>query len=210
VKYPIKCESHEITFQYSMQDLNYITSCPCPMCRIDPNHKNGSVDIIKRRNAGRPGQVIRHASRVKAKYHSKFALSDSTFDLQHHHLDGQEFYTETQLLWEYNGICLCGTIHRDYHYNFLLNHSIIAKEYSLHKDNTYTHTIHTPHIPLKEHVLLKKNSVHTFKEEFCNPDLSLAGAEISRYTFLEYLRFLKYDIKSILLKKNLVLLKFFK
>jgi hypothetical protein len=52
VKHPIKCESHEVTFQYSMQNLNYITSCPCPMCRI--NHKNGSVDIIKRRNAGRP------------------------------------------------------------------------------------------------------------------------------------------------------------
>jgi hypothetical protein len=179
VKHPIKCESHEITFQYSMQDLNYITSCPCPMCRIDPNHKNGSVDIIKRRNAGRPGQVIRHASRVKAKYNYTCALSHSTFDLQHHHLDGQDFYTETQLLWESNGICLCGTIHRDYHYNFLLNHSIIAKEYS--KDTF------DPSTPCAEYTIETTNPN--------NPDLSLAGAEVSRYTFLEYLKFLKYDIK---------------
>jgi hypothetical protein len=183
-----------------MQDLNYITSCPCPMCRIDPNHKNGSVDIIKRRNAGRPGQVIRHASRVKAKYHSKCALSDSTFDLQHHHLDGQDFYTETQLLWEYTRtiVSICGTIHRDYHYNFLLNHSIIANSYiERNKDNTYNCIYpSTPHIPLKEKEMETTN--------LNNPDLSLAGAEVSRYTFLEYLRFLKYQ------SEKLFLLKFFK
>lgn len=179
VKYPIKCESHDTTFQYSMQDLNYITSCPCPLCRIDPNHKNRSVDIIKRRNTGRPGQVSRHASRVKAKYNYTCALSHSTFDLQSHHLDGQDFYTETQLLWESNGICLCGTIHRDYHFNFLLNHSIIAKEYS---KNTF-------------HLDLSPPCSESQKTNLNNPDLFLAGAEVSRYTFLEYLKFLKYDIK---------------
>lgn len=84
--------------------------------------------------------------------------------------------TETQLLWESNGICLCGTIHRDYHCNFLLNHSIIAKEYS--KD--------TFDAPCAEYTIEITN--------LNNPDISLAGAEVSRYTFLEYLRFLKYDI----------------
>lgn len=123
--------------------------------------------------------MIRHASRVKAKYNYTCALSHSTFDLQHHHLDGQDFYTETQLLYEYNEICLCGTIHRDYHYNFLLNHSIIAKEYS--KDTFY------PSTPCAEYTIETTNPN--------NPDLCLAGAEVSRYTFLEYLRFLKYDIK---------------
>ena len=120
--------------------------------------------------------MIRHASRVKEKYNYACALSNSTFDLQHHHLDGLlfDFYTETQLLWEFNGICLCSTIHRDYHFNFLLNHSIIAKEYS--KD------IFDPSVSMET-------------TNLNNPDLSFAGAEVSRETFLEYLRFLKYDIK---------------
>lgn len=64
-KVKIKCESHNNIFEYSMQDLNFNTSCPCPLCRQDPAHKNVAVDIIKMRNAGRPGQVIRHASKVK-------------------------------------------------------------------------------------------------------------------------------------------------
>lgn len=93
IKYPIKCESHGICFSYSMQNLNYITSCPCPMCRTDVNHKNKSVEIIKKRNASRPGLIRRHSLRVKKKYNFKCALSDSTFDLHYHHLDGQDFYT---------------------------------------------------------------------------------------------------------------------
>ncbi len=181
-KYPIKCEAHNQTVFYSMKDLNFITSCPCPSCRVDPNHKNECVDLIKRRNAGRPGQVIRHASKVKEKYNSKCALSNSTFDLQHHHLDGQDFYTQTQLLWQHNGICLNGTIHRDFHYNFLLNHSVIAKEYTQDTFDSTNENFDVSSTPNPS--------------GGSNPDFNLAGAEVSRYTFLEYLRFLIYDIKK--------------
>ena len=124
IKYPIKCEIHNKEFSYSMQDLNYITSCPCPDCRLDPNHKNVMVDIIKKRNGGRAGQVIRHAQKVKTKYNNQCALSKSTFELHHHHLDGSDFYEATAFDWNNNGICLCGPIHRDYHNNFLKNKSI--------------------------------------------------------------------------------------
>ena len=98
VKYPIKCEAHNQVFSYSLVILSCITSCPCPMCRVDPAHKNTCVPIIKLRNGGRPGQVIRHASRVKQKYKNMCALSNSTLNLQHHHLDGQDFYTATRAL----------------------------------------------------------------------------------------------------------------
>ncbi len=66
VKYPIRCEAHKTEFRYSMKDLTTITSCPCPTCRRDPKHKNKSVEIVKRRNGGRPGQIIRHARGPKA------------------------------------------------------------------------------------------------------------------------------------------------
>jgi hypothetical protein len=173
LKYSIKWESHGLLFEYSMQNLNFTTSCPCSQCRIDPNHRNIAVNIIKKRNAGRLGQVIRHASDVKKKYNFTCALSNSSFDLQHHHLDGQDFYTETQLIWQHNGICICATIHRDYHYNFLVNHSVIAKVYSIH---------------------LCSNS-DFLASESSNPDISFSGAEVSRYTFLEYLKYLIFDIK---------------
>lgn len=167
VKYPILCESHNIIFYYSMQDLNYMTSCPCLNCRIDPKHKNKSVELVKKRNAGRPGQIIRHAFRVKKKYNFTCALSNSKFDLQHHHLDGQNFYANIKLFWQYNGICLCSIIHFDYHFNFLLNHSKITK--------AYDHSI----------LLLKNKKIRN--------NLS-GGAQVSRYTFLEYLYFLKWDL----------------
>lgn len=159
-KYPIRCESHDILFYYSMKDLNYNTSCPCSMCRIDINHKNKSVEIVQKRNNGRPGLIRRHALNVKKKYGFKCALSHSTFDLHYHHLDGQDFYTQLQNSWQHNGICLCSPIHRDYHFNFLLNISLIAKHYDSQSLN-----------------------------------LSQWGDEVSRYTFLEYLKFLKFDLK---------------
>lgn len=56
-KYPIRCESHGVTMNYSMQELNYNTSCPCDGCRKDPKHKNVAVPIILLRNSGREGQV---------------------------------------------------------------------------------------------------------------------------------------------------------
>lgn len=184
-KVKIKCESHGNTFEYSMQDLNFNTSCPCPLCRKDPKHKNVAVDIIKRHNAGRPGQVIRHANRVKEKYNFTCALSNSKFNLQHHHLDGQSFYTQTQLLWEHNGICLCRTIHFDYHNIFLKHNSIIVNEYSKY---TFNESDSKP-----DNFIDETNANQTIY--FDNPDLYSTGAEVSRYTFLEYLRFLKYDIK---------------
>lgn len=177
VKYPIKCEAHGITFHYSMQDLTTITSCPCVQCRNDPQHKNVAVEIVKRRNAGRPGQIIRHAQKVKEKYNYQCALSNSTMELQHHHVDGQDFYTETQLLWEHNGICLSGVIHRDYHNNFLRNYSKIAQEFD-------AYTLDTSEMP-----------TNRSGEETTDPDLSIEGAEVSRYTFVEYLKFLVYDMK---------------
>jgi hypothetical protein len=177
VKHPIKCEIHKKTFMYSMKDLTTITSCPCLDCRTDPNHKNSAVEIIKKRNAGRSGQVIHHAQRVKEKYLKKCVLSNSTFELHHHHLDSQEFYLETQLLWNMNGICLCGLVHRDYHFNFLTSHSLIAKEYSIYSFD------------------LTEINLAEDKKDDSNPDLSIEGAEVSRYTLLEYLKFLRFDIK---------------
>lgn len=191
-KVPIKCETHNIIVNYSMQDLNTITSCPCPQCRKDPAHKNVAVDIIKRRNAGRKGQVIRHANKVKAKYNYTCALSNAINNLQHHHLDGQDFYPETRLLWEHNGICLCATIHQDYHYNFLPNYSIIAKEYSNFTFNENELNPPTEYLALLNHTVNVKDSLFV---DLSNPDFSLNGAEVSRYTFLEYLRFLIFDIK---------------
>lgn len=180
VKYPIRCESHQIIFNYSMKDLTTITSCPCKECRRDPNHTNTAVEIVKRRNSGRLGQILRHARRVKAKYNKKCAVTNSTFELQHHHLNGQDFYSTIQLEWEHNGICLCGVIHRDYHYNFLPNYSIIAEEFSKYmfdfSENSLTNT--------NQNILDSE------------PDFDINGAEVSRYTFLEYLRFLLFDIKS--------------
>ena len=183
-KVMIKCESHNTIFAYSMQNLNYMTSCPCPQCRTDPNHKNGAVDIVKKRNVGRAGQVVRHASKVKN--NNTCLVSNSSFDLHHHHLDGQDYYTETQLLWEYNGICLCGTVHRDYHYNFLKNFSKIAKEYI---------TDASAEAEAETDIFILNDNT---KMDITNPDFQLAGAEVSRYTFLEYLRFLIFDIQ----KKN--------
>jgi len=122
-KHSFKCEAHNTVLSYSMKDLNTITSCPCPQCRTDPNHKNVAVDIVKKRNAGRPGQVIRHAKRVKDKYNNTCALSNTKVDLHHHHLDGQDFYDVTANNWDVNGICLCGVVHRDYHNNFLIKYS---------------------------------------------------------------------------------------
>ena len=177
VKYPIQCNAHGITFNYSMQDLTTITSCPCVQCRVDPDHKNVAVEIVKRRNAGRPGQIIRHAQKVKEKYNNQCALSNSTTELQHHHVDGQDFYTETKLLWELNGICLCGIIHRNYHNNFLKNYSVIAKEFG-------AYTLDVSEI-----------STNVGNEETTNPDFPIQGAEVSRYTFVEYLKFLIYDMK---------------
>lgn len=181
-KYPILCKNHNTQVKYSMQDLTSMTSCPCPICRTDPNHKAPCVDVVKSRNAGRPGQVVRHAENVKKKYNFACALSGSTFDLQHHHLDGRDFYEETALKWENNGICLCGTIHRDYHNNFLKKDSIIANEYKAYffePDNDWEESIPT------------KNEAGSD-----NPDLTPNGAEVSRYTFLEYLKFLIYDVKK--------------
>jgi hypothetical protein len=56
----------------------------------------------------------------------------------------------------------------------LLNHSIIVPFYS---DNIIQ--------PEQQNVIDQDD-----------PDLDLNGAEVSRYTFFEYLRFLVYDIKS--------------
>jgi hypothetical protein len=183
VKHSFKCLAHNTLLSYSMQDLNYITSCPCPKCRTDKNHKNACVEIVKKRNAGRSGQVIRHATKVKEKYNYICALSNSTFELQHHHLDGQDFYEETALNWNNNGICLCGTIHRDYHNNFLKLHSRIAKEYA-----KYSFDVNN-----SEWIEFNSSEVQNCAE---NPDYSPNGAEVSRYTFLEYLKFLIFDIKS--------------
>lgn len=175
VKYPIKCESHNQVFHYSMHALNCNTSCPCPDCRNDPNHKNVAVPIIQRRNGGRDGQIIRHAKRVKAKYGSVCFVSGSTFELQHHHLDGQDFYSMTQLEWNHNGLCLCGIVHRDYHNVFLKTVSVIAKEYA-------NYTSDEPDVPM----VADSNHLN-------DPDFSNEGAEVSRYTFLEYLRFLIFN-----------------
>lgn len=180
VKYPIRCESHQILFDYSMKDLTTITSCPCKECRRDPNHKNTAVEIVKRRNSGRLGQILRHAQRVKAKYNEKCAVTNSTVELQYHHLNGQDFYSTIQLEWEHNGICLCGVIHRDYHYNFLPNHSVIAQEFSKYAFD-----------------LSEESSTNTDPTILdTEPDFDINGAEVSRYTFLEYLRFLVFDMKS--------------
>lgn len=116
------------------------------------------------------------------KYNYTCALSNATFELQHHHLDGQDFYEELALNWNVNGICLCGPIHRDYHNNFLKQHSIIAKEYleySFNADNDEW---------------VEFNSLDGL-DYLVNPDYYPNGAEVSRYTFLEYLRFLIFDIK---------------
>jgi hypothetical protein len=179
-KCEIRCESHDRTFWYSMQELNTNTSSPCPDCRTDPKHKNVCVPVVKLRNGGRPGQVIRHSSRVKAKYNFRCALSNASFDLQHHHhLDGTDFYTETQLEWNHNGVALCGTVHRDYHSNFLKNKSVIAKEYvNDHLEPTDAPEEYSPEI-----------------DPF-NPDFDRDGAETSRYTYYEYLLFLKHDIQK--------------
>ena len=150
----------------------------------DPNHKNVCVNIVKKRNAGRDGQVIRHAKNVKEKYNNTCALSGSTFLLQHHHLEGQDFYEEIALNWDANGICLCAPVHRDYHNNFLKNYSTIKIEYinysfennsDVNEDN-------------------ESNTKKELKAE-TNPDYFKEGPEVSRYTFLEYLRFLIFDIK---------------
>lgn len=183
VKHTFKCLTHGNILSYSMQDLNTITSCPCPACRKDPKHKNACVEIVKKRNSGRAGQVIRHAKRVKMKYNNTCALSNSTFELQHHHLDGQDFYETIALNWNANGICLCGPIHRDYHKTFLKKHSIIAKEYS-----NYTFIIDNDE-------WIEVSSLKGL-DYLNNPDYYPSGADISRYTFLEYLRFLIKDIKS--------------
>jgi hypothetical protein len=182
IKHPFRCVAHNIVLNYSMQALNYITSCPCPECRKDPKHQNVCVDIVKKRNSGRPGQVIRHAMKVKEKYNYTCALSNSTFELQHHHLDGQDFYEETALNWNANGICLCGPIHRDYHNDFLKEHSIIVKEYLKYRFNV-------DNDECSEYDSTKG------LDYSANPDLYPNGAEVSRYTFLEYLKFLIFDIK---------------
>jgi hypothetical protein len=135
------------------------------------------VDLVKKRNAGRPGQVVRHAEKVKTKYNNQCALSKTPFDLHHHHLDGVDFYEATVLDWNHNGICLCGTIHRDYHHHFLKNHSIIAKEY-------YKTSFSFNPLVLRSED--EDNEVNPF----------LDGAEVSRYTFLEYLQFLIKDIRT--------------
>lgn len=62
----IKCESHNEIVGYLLVALQGFTSCPCPKCRIDPNHKNRSVDRVRQIN-GRPGQRNRHHKRVLEK-----------------------------------------------------------------------------------------------------------------------------------------------
>jgi hypothetical protein len=173
----IKCETHGITFNYSMQNLNGMTSCPCEKCRIDPNHRNVAVEIVKRRNAGRKGQITRHATEVKTKYGNRCALSHSTFELHHHHLDGVSFYESIALDWQHNGICLCGTVHRDYHHNFLPNFSLLKAEYT-------------------RYLTTNSDSIGDSELNDSNPDFGLDGAEVSRYTFLEYVKFLIHSIKN--------------
>ncbi len=103
-------------------------------------------------------------------------MSNVDIDLQHHHVDGQDFYTETKLDWEHNGVCLCGIIHRDYHYNFLPKHSKIAECFS-----DYAFDLSSTDLPTTDDN---------------DPDLAIGGPEVSRYTFLEYLKFLICDIKK--------------
>lgn len=162
-----------------MKDLNTITSCPCSQCRSSLTNKNISVLIVKRRNGGREGQFIRHAKAVKKKFMNQCFLSNSTFDLHYHHLDGQDYYVETAKNWDAVSICLNATIHRDYHNNFLPNVSKIKKEY---EKTTLPFSPQTP------------NFVLALKGEEARQDFE--GAEVSRYTFLEYLRFLLYEKKS--------------
>nr|YP_009629537.1 hypothetical protein [Chlorococcum tatrense]AYQ94321.1 hypothetical protein [Chlorococcum tatrense] len=180
IKCLIKCDAHKRTFSYSMQSLNYSTSCPCLECRIDPAHKNVSVDIVKNRPANLAGRVRRDSGKVKAKYNNTCALSNSTIDLHYHHLDGRDFYTELQDVWQHNGICVAGTIHRDYHNVFLLQYSLVAKEYSeVRLDPSDCDA--------------NLSNITTVKAE--DPDFEANNAEVSRYTFLEYLKFLIFDIK---------------
>lgn len=174
-KYKIRCETHGSVFEYSMQNLNYTTSCPCPECRKDSANKNMAVPIIQKRNILNKRKTM-NAQQVKQKYGNACALSKSSTHLHYHHLDVQDFYVKTQNSWQHVGICLLSTIHRDYHYNFLKNHSQIARKYSnIIKNLTLTE------LPW------------TTQED---PDDSWEGAEVSRYTFLEYLRFLLFDIRS--------------
>lgn len=163
-KHGIRCETHQKTFFYSMKDLNTITSCPCPECRSSPYHRNIAVPIVKKRNAGREGQVLRHGKAVKNKFNSECFLSGALFNLHYHHLDSQQYYKETSKNWDAVGICLNATIHRDYHNNFLPNVSTIKKEYQSGQE----------------------------KFSMTHP---LEGAKVSRYTFLEYLKFLLFDIQ---------------
>ena len=102
----------------------------------------------------------------------------------HHHLDGRDFYGTIALNWNVNGICLCGPIHRDYHNTFLKQYSIIAKEYS---DYTYS---------VDKDEWIEANSSVGESDYSNNPDYYPEGAEVSRYTFLEYLKFLIKDIKD--------------
>ncbi len=172
-KCTIQCESHNEIMEYSLAALQQFTSCPCPQCRVDPNHKNRSVERVKQVN-GRPGQKNRHRKRVVEKYDNKFFLTGSNYELHHHHLDGQDFYAETSLCWEQNGLSFCATVHRDYHNNFLKNYSLIAKEYEKESFSPG----------------LSYDGVQT------DPDSFLEGVEVSRYTFCEYLRFLMFDFQK--------------
>lgn len=61
----------------------------------------------------------------------------------------------------------------------MLNYSLIAKQYKLDNLNRNSKKV------------FQKNS----RTDFMNPDFVITGAEVSRYTFLEYLKFLKFDIK---------------
>lgn len=195
VKIPIKCESHGIISLYSMKDLNTIVSCPCPQCRVDPSHKNKAVEIIQKRNAGRPGQILRHAIRVKEKYSNTCLISHSKFECQHHHVDGQDFYMQTSLSWEHNGVCLCGPVHRDFHWNFLKKHSKIASKF-FKKFSKISQEYEETQTPLGPSPLPQAEREEPFVVSTNNPDIDVAGAEVSRYTFLEYIRFLMYDIRK--------------
>lgn len=168
----IRCESHGEVFEYGLMALQGFTSCPCPVCRKDPNHKNRAVESVKKIN-GRSGRGTRHRSRVLQKYGNVCFLSESSFQLHFHHLDSQDYYTSLSNLWEVNGIPLCGVVHRNYHYVFLKKYSLVKNEYSC---SIFSH--------------------QTSEEKKQNPDCSLEGIEVSRYTFCEFLRFLIYDIQT--------------
>lgn len=172
----IRCTAHNEIFEYSLISLQGYTSCACPRCRTDPKHQNRAVDNVRRIN-GRPGQKIDTVYVYFKNTTTSVLCQLQLLNFITITLDGQDFYAETALSWNENGICLCGTVHRDYHNNFLKNHSLIAKEYSSFSFFEIQHST--------------ENVFSMF-----DPDENLDGIEVSRYTFCEYLRFLCFDIQK--------------